>query len=572
MKKFSLIAVIISIVSITIFVWLDMRPSFVPHGAIGLESAQSIVSDIIAADADAEDLVAYLWPDIIAPGVVISTWDDETSVVVAEKYTYLGWIDRDPGNPFFAHETEFVYIDALTGEYTVVANDYWPVIGDVSFEGDISTMVTDATEGTEKNANEEVSHSGVNTSLLSWIGDIVATEAYAQTKGNKLRITADKAFAPTGEYYAVIIAGFGKNSWVFLDGAHQMYDALKAQGYDDDHIIFLGQGKAKLNPEWNRTGDPQLVKSTVVDAATSPKAVEAQLATLKETLGEKDSLFVFVLAHGKPGKITMGKPAVSSKKMSVAKLMKGRKSSMKADSLASALMDDMELCELMIMFDSCYAGSERPALESKYDPSKIKRLSVMHSSSDKTNSYGADYRKPTNTRKRAKWDLDAMAKKTPIGDTNPSDHGGEFSSGMIASLGSTVYSVIYDKGLALDAAAANKMTEPSLWSKGAEGACVSDVSYLQPPEGGETALAEEPNEISMGGGESVSVISYGDSYIPVDQMHVFQPQGVDSCKVDHWHANESDVVTLDGESVTDPGGCGYGVVSENPVIEYQDPI
>lgn len=67
--------------------------------------------------------------------------------------------------------------------------------------------------------------------------------------------------------------------------------------------------------------------------------------------------------------------------------------------------------------------------------------------------------------------------------------------------------------------------------------------------------------------EKIKVIRYGDDYIPIDQLHTFT--GPECDKAEHWHANTGLVTTLKGEKVTDPNGCGFGKVSENPAIEIE---
>lgn len=68
----------------------------------------------------------------------------------------------------------------------------------------------------------------------------------------------------------------------------------------------------------------------------------------------------------------------------------------------------------------------------------------------------------------------------------------------------------------------------------------------------------------------VSVIQYGDKYLPIDQLHKFTGEEEEECDAqEHWHANGGTVEATDGSTVPDPGGCGFGKTASTPVIEVE---
>jgi len=67
----------------------------------------------------------------------------------------------------------------------------------------------------------------------------------------------------------------------------------------------------------------------------------------------------------------------------------------------------------------------------------------------------------------------------------------------------------------------------------------------------------------------IDVISYNGKFLPVDQLIVEDEVG---CGARHWHAAQGVVTATDGAKVSDPGPqCGYGKVSERPVMQVAAP-
>lgn len=77
---------------------------------------------------------------------------------------------------------------------------------------------------------------------------------------------------------------------------------------------------------------------------------------------------------------------------------------------------------------------------------------------------------------------------------------------------------------------------------------------------------------AVGATETIKVIVVDGKNIPVSQVHI--GQGPECKKGDkempHWHANVGDKATaIDGTVMRDPGGCGFGMAINVPVIDVQ---
>jgi hypothetical protein len=67
----------------------------------------------------------------------------------------------------------------------------------------------------------------------------------------------------------------------------------------------------------------------------------------------------------------------------------------------------------------------------------------------------------------------------------------------------------------------------------------------------------------------IQVIQYSGKYLPVDQLIIENEAG---CGAEHYHAERGVVKATDGSMIPDPGPqCGYGKVSEKPVMEVLKP-
>jgi hypothetical protein len=581
-----------ALVILALAVFIYMRGQSEPTNLLGYNQAREIVLEILRTDNDRDSIVAYLYPALLQAGDRVVGWDYDSREAGAadenekqpkelERYTWLAWIDRDPGNVFFAHNTEFVYIDAVTGQYEKAADDFWPSVNGESFEGELTDMV--ATYDIAAAAGED-RLPWMNLSVED-IKKMFAIEAKASETQNKMRITPDEADAPPGEYYALIVSGFGKNAWVFLEGAHLMYDALLPLGYNDAHITFIAPYHKAIDPKWSHYGiNAPLVDSDRVDTRTSPTNVSVALDDLKGKLTKNDSLFVFILAHGALRKFALGEPVSASEKMGAHDLRFGSPAEYGAARFADKLLKDTKACEVMVLFDSCHSGWHEEYLRARYDPEKVKRLQVAHSTNRDTISYGADYRKPRSTSTPAKLDLDSGAPGSLFVDPNPADRGGEFSSGFIENIGSGIFSTAYEAAIANDAARMNNFTHPYLWTLGESGPCTATATppVTVTPEPPDTPPApkdtppapeakpkdETPAPEPAPKKKTVTVVEINGKLVPHAQLRAYPAFSCNCCEgeEDHYHAlNGESVTALDGTVIPDPfKDCGYGTVSDLP--------
>lgn len=70
----------------------------------------------------------------------------------------------------------------------------------------------------------------------------------------------------------------------------------------------------------------------------------------------------------------------------------------------------------------------------------------------------------------------------------------------------------------------------------------------------------------------IKVISFEGKRIPLSELRTgIGPECLsDATQAPHYHALSNEIVqTLDGSSVTDPGGCGFGKVDETEVVEAE---
>ncbi len=574
-KNYLIIAAVVVIVLAAGIAVFFIKPAAekIPADLISKDAAGKIVADLVAADENAAGLAAYLYPNPVKPKSKIYSWGTgETGVAkTLDKWSYVAWIDREPGNAFFAHPTEFIYIDAKTGAVERVSDQFWPVIDGQPFEGDAATQV----------AGYKLSLGGIDfkTKISNYVKDKLF-EAASAAAGSCLRIDPKAANAPTGRYYAVVVSGFGKNSFVFLEGAQQMYDGLKDIGYDPANLTFLGQGPARVDPDWDRQGLAKIVPyADGPKVYTSPENLTSVLARLKEKMTAQDSLFVFILSHGYKGGLALGRRLENPGKASDDYALAGLPGSLSADSFSSALQKKLTACEVMVLIDACYSGSLEDDLRGDFDPIAVKRLASAHSTDAETHSFGADLREPPDSEIKAAYDLDYPGTVTTVKDENPADRGGEFSSGFIENLSKTIFSVIYGAGYDLDAAAANKMTWPFWWQLGEEGACSAPNAALMPPKT-EPPLTNvnantntAPAKPQVPAKKKISVIPYDGSYITLDKVKAYTQDQCDCCAEQHWHARQGNTVkTMDGRIITDPfKKCGLGTIREHPITSIDAP-
>ena len=80
--------------------------------------------------------------------------------------------------------------------------------------------------------------------------------------------------------------------------------------------------------------------------------------------------------------------------------------------------------------------------------------------------------------------------------------------------------------------------------------------------------------VDFSDGKSVDVIDYQGHYLLVSSLRVGESHPPHAtgpgCPEQHWHAESAVTAVIDGTVHSDPlsGGCGFGTLSERPVMMY----
>ena len=99
------------------------------------------------------------------------------------------------------------------------------------------------------------------------------------------------------------------------------------------------------------------------------------------------------------------------------------------------------------------------------------------------------------------------------------------------------------------------------------------------PAPAETNENPEPKNMVQHGvdfsnGQSVDVIDYEGDYLLVSKLRVGESHPAHAtgpgCGDKHWHADDPVTAVNNGRVLSDPltGGCGFGTLSERPVMMY----
>jgi len=544
--------------------------SQLPDNLISIKQAEDIIIDqILANDEEKEGIVAYLYPDVLKPKDLVASWDEEIPTKKLKNYTWLAWIDRQPGAVFYGHPTQFVYIDAETSEYEIVDQEFWPVVNEMPFEGDDSLALY-YDRSTARFLLPLLSNKNITPDFISNLFGIEAMAAQAQ---HHMHIDATQVGAlPEHHHYAVIFSGFGRNDWIFLEGAHQMYHKLKSIGYSDDNIIFRAPIRARISDSWNRRGRPRntdFVETTYIDGGISPRLGASTFTSLAGRSTWRDSVFVFILAHGSKGnrgQFKLGRPFAQRETMGTDDPLIGKGAKWKSNEFAPSIMS-IEACELMLVLDSCYAGVHEPHLRANYNDNRIQRLAVAHSTNSRTISFGADFKYPDRRNVQPRIDLDAGGTVKTVADTNSADIGGEFSSGFIENMGQGIFAPAFLAAKANDAAYRNQLTHPYMWTAGRNGPCATMIpAILSPPEiflQPQDAPAPPPEPQDQPEDEPEDEPDDEESSHEEESQEVAIEPGIIDFTYDH--ANPSCPLSITPITITGPDETSWSITSDLPI-------
>jgi hypothetical protein len=95
------------------------------------EAAELILSEIVKPDDLDHEVIVLAWPELLQPGSEIGPYNKEgysqQDPTQIEEDSWFFWIDDAPGARFM-HSTRFVLVAQGTGEVTVTAERWWPVL------------------------------------------------------------------------------------------------------------------------------------------------------------------------------------------------------------------------------------------------------------------------------------------------------------------------------------------------------------------------------------------------------------------------------------------------------------
>ncbi|MCI0715524.1 MAG: hypothetical protein L0Y77_04275 [Chlorobi bacterium] len=109
-------------------VWEFSFKKSLPSGLISREEAiDLIIKKVLVPQTLDHKVTVFLGMQVTPSGSVVRSFKGEDEKKTLNKPTWFGWINDNP-QAFFEHETRFVYIDAVTGNYEVTAEKWWPVV------------------------------------------------------------------------------------------------------------------------------------------------------------------------------------------------------------------------------------------------------------------------------------------------------------------------------------------------------------------------------------------------------------------------------------------------------------
>ena len=197
--------------------------------------------------------------------------------------------------------------------------------------------------------SEKTSYSTSSQDIWKWTPSII--DDLDDDEGSEYN------YPPLSDRWALIVAGStGWMNYRFQADAFAMYQILRNNGYDDDHIVFIANDDLANNP--NNTNDPGAIRiSELGENLYNSTAIDYQLDEVsQDDIGDilqgkaserlrhvinaspNDNIYIFWSSHGSPGKLDFG----DQRSM--------RYSTMK-EILASTPHRKMLVC-----LEACYAG------------------------------------------------------------------------------------------------------------------------------------------------------------------------------------------------------------------------
>lgn len=352
---------------------------------------------------DAYPYIAFMWPEPLMPGDYITTsYFPENNTYLIETVTWFFWIEDSPYEGF-AHDTRYVFIENVTGDYIVAKASWWPKLNGVDLWPTPSDYwnTTYWVNSTIPYSNSTFQYSLASSSQLDSSSACVLSSFYKSNVVSNVQ--------SPGKKREVIIEGPDKQGHM-RKNAENWYKLFKNDfGYIDVEIIYLSPKKDRAH----------------VDKISTKANVEATLKNLgvggADELKPCDQLSIYITAHG----------ADKTKKNARALAGGDTLTDDELDTLVCKIKDGVHIT---IVIQGCYSGSFIDNLKKH----KKKVEVVITATDDKTTSYG-DLDNPALEKMKdlkKKWlDEDVTPTPDPNDDcTTKHDEGSEFSSGLIEDL------------------------------------------------------------------------------------------------------------------------------------------
>jgi hypothetical protein len=247
-------------------------------GALSQEEATQMVIAELFLDSELDDpVIMFEYSDALKSEDVLSSYrlsssDSPVFTKQISEKTWFFWIDDAPA-ALFAHPTRFVFVQASSGEVTVVDEDWWPVLNGESLWVD-EDEYWDEDNWAFSNINISKNEGILNREL----GSKVIKSLAASVEVNRSNDDSKKPGT------AIIINGWepgqtGKND--FTEDVKGMYTSLKLDaGFDTWYYGPEVSGVRKPSGE-----------STLSDLGS-------WFLKMSEDMKSGETLFVFITSHG----------------------------------------------------------------------------------------------------------------------------------------------------------------------------------------------------------------------------------------------------------------------------------
>lgn len=257
-------------------------------GSISQAQAQTIIEDqVISKLPDNKEARAYITPETLKPGDIITSGDDELggeSPITIDSETWLSMVDPNPLN-LFAHDVLWVLVDAGSGDLQQFSRQWFPrvngqalwVVSDERFDGPDQFFPATPPSG----GSRIYGHGDDRKSMTSLTEEVIRAMPQETPRGGGVRKVG------------MVINGAFNNG--------------EAQENGGDHTLALIANALSANGfEMQTDGEPNEYFADVNDADAPKKAAE-KIKSVAAGLGPCDKFYIIILSHGATNGIQIGK-------------------------------------------------------------------------------------------------------------------------------------------------------------------------------------------------------------------------------------------------------------------------